>query len=141
MRYCLLSGRLFMSVIAVLLFVAVTSYGNNLGKAPIQFNKDKICNKSKTMERDTIKLHIGSKVFVAVLENNSSAMALKELLADEPPQSFPQSYCGKSDTLRTPCVTVRGGQHFQCFKYFIEVIKRLAHPHHHYVGQFVAFRQ
>ena len=33
------------------------------------------------MERDTIKLHIGSKVFVAVLENNSSAMALKELLA------------------------------------------------------------
>ena len=44
-----------MSVIAVLLFVAVTSYGNNLGKAPIQFNKDKICNKSKTMERDTIK--------------------------------------------------------------------------------------
>lgn len=42
MRYCLLSGRLFMSVIAVLLFVAVTSYGNNLGKAPIQFNKDKI---------------------------------------------------------------------------------------------------
>ena len=70
-----------MSVIAVLLFVAVTSYGNNLGKAPIQFNKDKICNKSKTMERDTIKLHIGSKVFVAVLENNSSAMALKELLA------------------------------------------------------------
>ena len=81
MRYCLLSGRLFMSVIAVLLFVAVTSYGNNLGKAPIQLNKDKICNKSKTMERDTIKLHIGSKVFVAVLENNSSAMALKELLA------------------------------------------------------------
>ena len=70
-----------MSVIAVLLFVAVTSYGNNLGKAPIQLNKDKICNKSKTMERDTIKLHIGSKVFVAVLENNSSAMALKELLA------------------------------------------------------------
>ena len=53
-----------MSVIAVLLFVAVTSYGNNLGKAPIQLNKDKICNKSKTMERDTIKLHIGSKVFV-----------------------------------------------------------------------------
>lgn len=81
MRYCLLSGRLFMSVIAVLLFVAVTSYGNNLGKAPIQFNKDKICNKSKTMERDAIKLHIGSKVFVAVLEDNSSAMALKELLA------------------------------------------------------------
>lgn len=40
MGYCLLSGRLFMSVIAVLLFVAVTSYGNNLGKAPIQFNKD-----------------------------------------------------------------------------------------------------
>ena len=32
-----------MSVIAVLLFVAVTSYGNNLGKAPIQLNKDKIC--------------------------------------------------------------------------------------------------
>ena len=40
MGYCLLSGRLFMSVIAVLLFVAVTSYGNNLGKAPIQFNKE-----------------------------------------------------------------------------------------------------
>ena len=43
-----------MSVIAVLLFVAVTSYGNNLGKAPIQFNKDKICNKSKT--RNVIQL-------------------------------------------------------------------------------------
>ena len=50
-----------MSVIAVLLFVAVTSYGNNLAKPQLQFNKDKICNKSKTMERDTIKLHIGSK--------------------------------------------------------------------------------
>ena len=45
MRYCLLSGRLFMSVIAVLLFVAVTSYGNNLGKAPIQFNKDQYFGK------------------------------------------------------------------------------------------------
>lgn len=81
MKNNLLSGRLFMYAVVVLLFAVVALYGNNLDKAAIQFSKDEMCNKSKIMGRDTIKLHIGSKVFVAVLEDNSSAIALKELLS------------------------------------------------------------
>ena len=54
MRYCLLSGRLFMSVITVLLFVAVTSYGNNLGKA--QSNLIKIKFVIKVRQWNVIQL-------------------------------------------------------------------------------------
>ena len=52
-------------------------------------------------------------------------------------KSFAQTNGRERDPLGTPSISIRSSHDFQSFQHLVQIIQRLAHAHHHHVGQFI----